>query len=801
MRSPVSGKWGLLGLLTGTVVVLAAASAPVSANVYATDLKFSAPAVDATNSNATVDLLFRLNEPANETGIDIFRADNDTLVRHIDLGLQARGRVTWTWDLKDSSSQPVSKNTEYYYKVRAKSTGYSAWTQISNDNDQGGKFFNPKSVDVNKDPASPFFGRIYVNQPTFGATTAPPAPQRTFTSKGLWALNADMTDALGQGDAGLTGGVAWTASTNSPYHLTVGPDGKIYLFDWADTHSGVWVAPADLSGNWVAILDPKDEVGQSGNTAPLTSPPAIHGSTAGGIVLGKGLNRKLYTLDEDLQDAAGNGGSDGSLWMYPIGAADAYCNKLPTIIWDDAGPDMAWNMEMDVDVDGQGNWFICQNRNEGTDTSSLWKVAPDGNAANNWAPAWTSLSQWAAKEGTEDFVRDPLRRNRSGVAYDKVHNRLATVSTLGWINVFSASLDKSTLVQVPNGGTPRDVAFDAVGNIYIADNTSEELRVWSPGDGANEYTTKSIATFVPANGSATKPATPVVTAPAKSTGGSQLSASWTATGVAYRYAISVTADDENEYAKAWTPTTSTSVTATGLTLEDGAKYYWFVQAKSANGVWSDVGVSAGTLVQAPCKIGVAKAKSLGAGVSLENVVVTRSSSTDFWVQEQDRSAGVRVLSTANPPVDTLVAFSGTLAQDNTSTEKYIDATGSAVTTGASFVPVPVRTGQKDIAGKLVTGGNGLPDDGLLVTIWGKTTQVAALGTPYFYLEDGSGVANDTTSPVVTGIKVTAIDPSYGVWPYSTGEYWSVTGIVRLQKAGSNVIPVVEVKGDENMSSF
>ncbi len=29
------------------------------------------------------------------------------------------------------------------------------------------------------------------------------------------------------------------------------------------------------------------------------------------------------------------------------------------------------------------------------------------------------------------------------------------------------------------------------------------------------------------------------------------------------------------------------------------KYFFYVRAKSANGVWSDVGVSAGTLVQAP----------------------------------------------------------------------------------------------------------------------------------------------------------------------------------------------------------
>jgi len=807
MRSPVSGMWGLLGSLTVTVVALATASAPVSANVYATDLKFSAPAVDATNPNATVDLSFRLNEQANETGIDIYRADNNTLVRHADLGVQARGRVSWTWDLKDNSSQSVSKNTEYYYKVRAKSNGYSAWTQISNDNDQAGKFFYPRSVDVNKDPASPFFGRIYVNNPVPGTTSKPPAPQRTLAAKGIFSMFADMTDALGQGDTPMTGGAAWKAAKYySPWHVVVGPDNKVYMFDWADGHAGVWVAPADLSGSWVAILDPQDESITAGDLASdgAAVPPASHGSVSGGVVVGKGLDRKLYTVDEDIADPAYPKTSTGSVWMYPIGAADARYSKSPSILWNDGvAGNIVINSQMDIDVDADGNFFVCQNRSNASDTRpSVWKIAADGNAANNYAPLWDSkfATDWYNTGG------DWLRNNSSGVAVDKFHNRIASAGGTGKVNVFSTSLAKASLVQVQNDSTTSvnattDVAFDAAGNIYVSDNVIQLLRVWSPPDGANEYTTKSAFTFVPTSGDTAAPATPVVTAPATVTGGSQLSASWTATGAAYRYAISVTPDNEYEYVKDWTNTTSTSATATGLTLEDGATYYWFVQAKSANGVWSNIGVSAGTLVSAPSKIGKIKQKSVNSNISTENVVVTRSNANEFWVQEQDRSAGIRVVSTANPPVNTLVSFSGSVAQDSTTSEKYINAGANPVASGSSFTPVPLKTGQKDIAGKLATGSNGLPDDGMLVTVWGKVTQVPGLGTPVFYMDDGSGIANDTTNPVVTGIKVTAIDPSYGVWPYSTGEYWTVTGIVRLQQAGSGVIPVVEVQGDENMASF
>ena len=1121
MRSPMIGKWGLLGLLIVTVVVLASTMAPVSANVYATDLKFSAPAVDATNPNATVDLSFRLNEKATETGIDIYRADTNTVVRHADLGLKERGRVTWTWNMKDNSSQAVPKNIEYYFKVRAKSDGYTAWTQISDDTQRVVQFEYPKSVDVNRDPNSPYFGWVYVDLCRDGTS----ASGRALT-KGIFPLFSDLTDAFGRSggaeDTPMTGNVAWLTGTTtaSPYHVRVGPEGKVYLFDWSDAHGGVWVAPGNLSGTWPALLDPADIVnyatGVDVNT--LVAPPAIHGSTACGVVAGKGVNRVLYTVDEDIivtGDTA-NRRSNGSIWMYPIGALDVTYKKSPTVFWNDYYGSQNINFNNDLRRDAAGNFWLCQYRSNGTDVFSLAKIAPDGNPANNYACTWRSLANWGSP--------DPLRGNASGgLAIDDGRKRIATAgSSSGVVNVFNvdasqtpikstlttvgggalvwaaggsstllyssnigasftaqtapvagkqlndihiettadtaaggvdgwavgnggtifqlghtgttyawaaatqsattanlnavtgiwntatpivihgwavgdngtilmntdgnwsadaspvsvnlrgigrrissyagpvydlfvvgdggtilqkmqasdptatwtqqtsnttanlnavyvlvfstttntiafaagdngtivrtgdngttwtvansgttaklngiyavtgsdawavgnggvivhsengtdfttqnsgttanlkgvwfkdnqtgwASGDGGVLLRTRNGGdtweaitsgttqnlnglcalptgsgSPRDVAFDAVGNLYSVDNSNELLRVYSPPDGPNEYTSKSIVSFVPTNGDATKPATPVVTAPATSSSGTQLSASWTATGASYRYAISVTADDEGEYVKGWTNTTSTNVTATGLSLDNGVTYFWLVQAKSANGVWSDIGASAGTVVQAPSKIGVIKQKSPNTGVSVENVVVTRSSTTDFWVQEQDRSAGIRVVSTANPAVNTLVSFAGTVAVDNTTTEKYIDASGSAVSTGANFTPVPLKTGQASVGGKVITQGKGLPDDGLLVTVWGKTTKVLSLGSPYFYMDDGSGVANDTADPVVPGIKVTAIDPSYGVWPYSTGEYWSVTGIVRLQKAGSNVIPVIEVKGDENMTSL
>ncbi|MEJ5296491.1 MAG: YCF48-related protein [Armatimonadota bacterium] len=1114
MRGWFSHRAGPLGAALAACALLAAMfAAPASANVYATDLKFSAPAVDATQPNPSVQLSFRLNEAADqEVRIDIHRADNDALVRSVSLGPLPKGLNTWTWDLRNNANALVPTNVEYYFKVYTRGSGYGAWTQISDDNVREVQFEFPRGVDVNKDPNSPLFGRIYVLQART-ATTVSGRP----TGNGAYALNADTTDALGQGDTAFSGGVPWTTSTSSPYRLIVGPEGKIYFFDFTDTNGGVWVAPPDLSGNWTALLDPADISNSGGGSAypfdnGAESPPAIHGSVSTGLVLGKGLNRVLYTVDEDIVPAGGPLVSPkGSIWMYPIGPLDKTYKEPPAIFWNDAIPNQIVNFACDLERDAAGNFWISQYRSNGTDVFSLARIAPDGNPANNYAPTWRSLAAWGSP--------DPLRNNAAGIAIYEPAKRIASAGTFsGIVNVFNfdetrtpiqatlttvgggalvwlagansslyystnigasftaqtapepgvalnaisianslttglngwavgnggkifqldnrttwssvpsgttenlnavtsiwnsttppvvhgwavgnngtilsntagswvtevspvtvklngisrrissfagpaydlyvvgdggtiirrldasnidtptqweiqtsgttANLnaismvvfatgfgsttgyvvgDNGTILKTTNGGAewvaqtsgttaklnsvyavtalaayavgdggtilrttdggatwtslnsgttanlrsvyfrdvqtgwvvgdggvtlrtlnggntwsvisgtgtanltgvaalatgsgnPRDVAFDAVGNLYVVDNIAERLRIYSPPDGVNEYTTKSVARFVPTAGSPAKPATPVVTAPASSSSANQLSASWTATGVAYRYAIGVTAEDQGDYIVPWTNTTSTSVTRTGLSLENGVTYFWYVQARSANNVWSDVGISNGTIVQAPTKIGLAKSKPNNASVTLENVVVTKLSLDEgmnpdgFFVQEQDQSAGVRVKwSGSAPPLNTLVTVVGTMGTEGP--ERVVNAT--SVVTGASFTPTPLGVTNKTAGGSKPTGGAGLPNDGLLATVWGKVTGID-FATTTFYLDDGSGVENDTPTAFVpnkvAGIKVKSVLAT----PFTTGSYYKVTGIVRLEQVGDKVIRRLDARSDEDI---
>lgn len=206
----------------------------------------------------------------------------------------------------------------------------------------------------------------------------------------------------------------------------------------------------------------------------------------------------------------------------------------------------------------------------------------------------------------------------------------------------------------------------------------------------------------------------------------------------------------------------------------------------------------------PLEVGTAKGKADGSSVTLSgSLVVTRSGPAEFWAQSLDRSAGVRIVSTANPPLySVLGTVQGTVKTDAATTEKYIEAGPGAITWAAGEAPVPLQTVQKAVAGRKATGGAGLPDDGLLVNIVGRVTAIDYT-TNVFYVEDGSNVENDTPtsagatppSTKVSGIKVQS-DGS--AMPYATGMSVGVTGIVRLQVAGESVIRKIEMRGGDDL---
>ncbi len=135
------------------------------------------------------------------------------------------------------------------------------------------------------------------------------------------------------------------------------------------------------------------------------------------------------------------------------------------------------------------------------------------------------------------------------------------------------------------------------------------------------------------------------------TSATQLHASWISeepeTGIAeFQYAIGTSPYDPGSgYVVDWTSVgESTDVTRTGLSLTNGARYYFYVRARNRAGEWSEVGVSDGIrVVEMVYRIADAKLLPDDTWVYLSGKVITRDSTPYYFlIQEPDRSCGITV---------------------------------------------------------------------------------------------------------------------------------------------------------------
>lgn len=140
----------------------------------------------------------------------------------------------------------------------------------------------------------------------------------------------------------------------------------------------------------------------------------------------------------------------------------------------------------------------------------------------------------------------------------------------------------------------------APGNVLIAGETDSAGFPVTPGafdTTANGQTDIFAARF---RFDVTPPSAPVVVDDGESTGfGDELHAVWFSSDpesgiLEYQYAIATSPVDTGNYLVPWTSSgTDNEVTVSGLTLEPGVVYYWFVQARNSYGIWSSTGVSDG----------------------------------------------------------------------------------------------------------------------------------------------------------------------------------------------------------------
>lgn len=415
-----------------------------------------------TNSSGVVS--FRLNESADNVKV----IGNGGALTN-DLGALPRGLTV--------TNLTGSGMGGGVFSVVVQKAGTGAPALISDNANQNNKFFSPRGVAVNKRPASPYFGRIYVGNALPGTTAG--APTRT-TGDGIYVLNSDSTDALGQGDTALTGGLDMLTTTASmPWRLRVGQDDDmLYVCNWTDTSGNLFRTDPEVSassGTNMFQLFAGPYVG----TAPGLPAEYTHGSMSEVYVTGSLATSDLivYTVDEDYETLPGALAELNSLWRYDIGDAGAGASfpwsnapnaKLAT-------PSVAFvGQTMGLDRGTNGYFYLLDSRSAGGQ-NGLQVIDPTGpTVLYESLPASTALG----------FTYD-LFSNCVSVAVSPSQKFLAAQRIAGQVMLVPLVAGIPNLAGrsefVALGNNSRQLVFDAADNLYCISSGTERLRIYSLG--------------------------------------------------------------------------------------------------------------------------------------------------------------------------------------------------------------------------------------------------------------------------------------------------------------------------------
>ncbi|MCK4641751.1 MAG: lamin tail domain-containing protein, partial [Candidatus Marinimicrobia bacterium] len=447
------------------LVLLLALSVNSFANVYATDVKVSSATLEA-DGTATVTISFILNEAA-DSGVDIKIYNSDTdLIRTISLTTAPKGVNTVEWDGKDNGGTIVTVG-DYSIKITASDDGHTAWTKISDDAKTA--IYSPRGVAVNRNPESPYFGRVYVTNKAAGTSTNTDA---FFTDQGILMYTQDQ-EFIGFSN----GGVTWPASTSgSPHKVMIGPDDMVYVGDYA----------SDLLYAFDADIDDASQKLVIGASNKITGQ-----YVTGHWVTGTGADRAIYTAD-------GHYGAYTGIKKYDIGLNDV----MPE---NDTGyeiinrPNGSY-YQYDVEVASDGSVYMCQYRSAKSTIEDKDNIFESNEKGPGEAYPIVKYKPWVDDGNQTPYTIDDTlwtvtkqMTDAKGIGLDEPRNRIAYGAyNSGNVYIFNATTGE--LVETVASGRNRnwDVAFDAVGNMYLIDNSSEYWTMISPPDGANSYTTPCV---------------------------------------------------------------------------------------------------------------------------------------------------------------------------------------------------------------------------------------------------------------------------------------------------------------------
>ena len=430
-------------------------------NIYASELS------SVTNGSQTT-LNFTLNGNADAVQIDIY--NNSEVVKTTSLGARSKGIQSTNVDLSEL------QNGTYKWTVTASAGNIDRPVKITDNTQSQLQFYSPRGVAVDNEFESPCFGRVYASETVPGTVTS-----RT-TKDGVYILNSALEDVTGQGQNSYAGGVTWGAGS-SPMRLCVAPDGLVYLSDWSDVHSGVWLMNPENPGNsftevFAGLTRASSGLAKNGNVN-------VHGSISHCWVTGTGADKKLFTFDEDYIDAVAT--SAGNLLQYNIGSQDLPWQSAPSaIVYNDAhNGNLQQNMNSCIAPDGRKGWWISQYR--GTDAEAI--------------PSLIHVDEKDSVDFNSGKTPTLIANSYTGgmaVNYDGT--RLA-MGCNNQVKIFSVTFSEDSIpgltllhsITPAMGANTAGLAYDRAGNLYVISNSSQCLGAWSFPKSDNTFVTPAPA--------------------------------------------------------------------------------------------------------------------------------------------------------------------------------------------------------------------------------------------------------------------------------------------------------------------
>ncbi len=427
------------------------------ANIYAS-------ALEVVGGNT---IRFTLNADATSVTLNLLK--DGQAVKSIDLGPQAKG--TNTVEIPDAG---VAEGA-YQWSLTARADGFSGEPrQFTINGEATLDIPNARGVSIDKNQSSPYFGRMYVTSGSNGKTG-------TRQGQGIFVLDGALSDITGQGNTAYSGNVAWSGAS-SPNRVFAAPDGKVWICDWSDGHSGIWTMdPANPTAAFTEFFGGtrnSDGLAKEGDVQ-------IHGSIVDLCVTGTGADTNLFTLDEDLITpgfVTYQGAQAFHMpYRYDVGNAATPYMQGPNHCYGNFDTKYV-NGSATITPDGRGGFWVGQYRDT---NSSQFPCAMHINANGTWDYFC----------GDTEIFKTSSTMGALGVSPDGKYIAVAgktdiRVAEVTWSESGTPSLTLKYAIGSTYGSRPFACDFDAAGNLYVVYNDNNGgVGGWALPTDNNEYTT------------------------------------------------------------------------------------------------------------------------------------------------------------------------------------------------------------------------------------------------------------------------------------------------------------------------